>query len=142
MQQFVVPQFIDVENRIFGPITIRQFVIMLVAGLFIFISYKLADFGLFIVETVIIIFIFGLFAFFKINGRPLHYFILNFIQTLIKPRLRIWHKQITPQTIKDIISQPPTEVKILPARKQLISATRLTELALLIDTGGVYYREE
>ena len=33
MQQFTVPQFIDVEPKIIGPITTRQFLIFLAAGL-------------------------------------------------------------------------------------------------------------
>lgn len=142
MQQFVVPQFIDIETKIFGPITIRQFIIMLVAGLFIFISYKLSDFALFIFETVIIIGVFGVFAFLKINGQPLHYFVMNFIQTLIKPKLRIWQKTIDQEMVKEKMKSPKTEINIFPSRKQLISTTRLGELALIIDTGGVYRGEE
>ena len=30
--RFTVPQFIDVEDKIFGPLTTRQFLIMLVVG--------------------------------------------------------------------------------------------------------------
>lgn len=142
MQQFVVPQFIDIENRIIGPITVRQFLIMLVAGLFIFICYKLSNFTSFIIETVIIVVIFGLIAFFKVNGQPVHYFVLNFIQTLIRPRLRIWQKIINREEIEYKIKQPVQETKILPSRKQMISSTRLEELALIIDTGGVYQGEE
>ena len=29
MDRFVVPQFIDVEDKIFGPVTVRQFLILL-----------------------------------------------------------------------------------------------------------------
>ena len=49
MQQFTVPQFIDVEDKILGPISVRQFLIMLGGGLFAFVAYKVADFALFIV---------------------------------------------------------------------------------------------
>jgi hypothetical protein len=30
MQQFVVPQFIDVEDKIIGPISVRQFLTLMV----------------------------------------------------------------------------------------------------------------
>lgn len=142
MQQFVVPQFIDVENKIFGPITVRQFVILLVAALFIFIAYKLADFTLFILETVVIILIFGLFAFFKVNGQPLHYFMLNFTSTLAKPKLKVWQR--TASRDEEIVQTPEktTDVKPLVKRRPMISSTRLEELALIIDTGGVYRGDE
>lgn len=142
MQQFVVPQFIDVENKIFGPVTVRQFVIMLVAGFFIFLAYKLSDFTLFIVEAIVIVFIFGLFAFFKINGQPLHYFLLNFLQTLVKPKVRVWNKNVDKEQLK-INIKTPSQPRLTPiSRKQFVSSTRLEELSLIIDTGGVYSGEE
>ena len=49
MQQFTVPQFIDVEDKVIGPITVRQFIIMLAGFLAIAICYKLLDFAAFIV---------------------------------------------------------------------------------------------
>ncbi len=39
MQQFVVPQFIDVEDKILGPLTVRQFLIMLVSCLICFLGF-------------------------------------------------------------------------------------------------------
>ena len=30
MQRFIVPQFIEEENKIFGPVTVRQFVISMI----------------------------------------------------------------------------------------------------------------
>ena len=52
-QRFIVPQFIDAEDKILGPITVRQFIIMIVGGLLIFAAYKLADFGLFLLEAFV-----------------------------------------------------------------------------------------
>jgi adenosylhomocysteinase len=53
MDQFTVPQFIDVEDKIFGPITTRQFLILLATGLILFIAFKLADIALFIFLLVV-----------------------------------------------------------------------------------------
>ena len=49
MEQFTVPQFIDVEDKVIGPITVRQFIILLFGGGFIFIAYRLSDFVLFLI---------------------------------------------------------------------------------------------
>lgn len=141
MQQFIVPQFIDVENKIFGPITVRQFIIILVAGLFCFIYYKLSDFSLFLMESILTIVIFGLFAFFRVNGQPLHYFFLNFTQTIVRPKLRIWNKRTVEQiSIKE--NKEAEESKIIVRSRPLVASTRLEELALIIDTGGIYRGEE
>ena len=45
MNQFVAPQFIDVEDRIIGPITTRQFVMMIGGGIVIFIASRFLDTG-------------------------------------------------------------------------------------------------
>ena len=92
MMQFTVPQFIEVEDKIFGPITVRQFIILLVDGIILAICWKFTDLTLFIILLVIL----GggglVTAFLKVNGQPFHYFLLNFLQTLQKPTLRVWHK--------------------------------------------------
>ena len=75
MDQFVVPQFIDVEDKIFGPVTSRQFVILLIAGLILFVAFKLADFALFIFMLATIGGFALILAFVKINGQSFHYFI-------------------------------------------------------------------
>ena len=93
MQQFVVPQFIDVEDKIFGPITTRQFIILLVAGILIFLSFRFGDLSLFIFTLVAVGSLALLFSFVKINGQQFHYFLLNLLQTTRKPSLRIWNKR-------------------------------------------------
>jgi len=143
MKQLVVPQFLDVETKIIGPITLRQFMVLLVGGIFIFICYKISDFMLFVVEAVSISAITGIIAFLKINGRPVHYFLLNFIETAKKPKLQIWGKSWTNNEIKLLMRQPKEEVvtEIVPT-KEFVSESKLAELSLIVDTGGVYKRKE
>jgi len=141
MQQFVVPQFIDVEDRIFGPITVRQFLILLAAGLLIFISYKLADFTLFIIITLFLGLFAITFAFVKVNGQNFHYVILNIIQTLRQPSLRIWRKDYSKKELDYFRKQDIEEV----AEKEIIKVARpehIRDLALIVNTGGFYRPEE
>ena len=140
--QFVVPQFIDVEDKIIGPITVRQFIMIIVAGIFLFIEYKLSDLALFIVLAVPTIVIFGAFAFVKINGMPFHYFVLNAVKTLKKPKIRIWHRQVEISSIsknsKAKDQDQDEEVESKRPTKKLVTSSHLSDLALLIDTGGLY----
>lgn len=143
MQQFVVPQFIDVEDKIIGPITVRQFVILLVGLLFIFIAYKLSDFTLFIFLFVIISGITFIFAFIKINGQPFHYFLLNLFQTLRRPRLQIWDRRVSSEEVSTVlkISKKKKKSPALAPKKPVVGS-RLAELSLVVDTGGMYEGEE
>jgi len=142
MQQFVVPQFIDNEDKILGPITVRQFLIILVAVIICAAFYKFADFTGFLLA---LIFIGGgsvVLAFVKMNGRPFHYFILNLVQLALRPAVRVWKLEAI-QTKKNVEEEKSTQANIprVIKRKQ-ISGNRLSELSLLVDTGGQYRPEE
>ena len=93
MQQFVVPQFIDVEDKIFGPVTTRQFLILLIAGGIVYLAWELADLALFAVILAVVGGFSLVLAFVKVNGQAFHYFLLNIGQTAKKPTLRIWRKE-------------------------------------------------
>ncbi|PIS04946.1 MAG: hypothetical protein COT81_03665 [Candidatus Buchananbacteria bacterium CG10_big_fil_rev_8_21_14_0_10_42_9] len=141
MHQFTVPQYIDVEDKIIGPITVRQFIILLVGVGFGFVAYKTASFVVFIFIALFILIVTVLLAFAKINGRPIHYFFLNVIQTFKKPRLRIWNKILNNADLKEAL-RPIKEVEAKTIRtKKPVASTRLAELSLLVDTGGVYQGE-
>jgi hypothetical protein len=142
MQQFVVPQFIDVEDKVIGPVTVRQFIIILVGGGLIFVCYKLSDFTLFLLEFVIIALITFVVAFIKINGRPIHYFLLNVIQTLRRPRVQIWQKFYTNAELRSFTKTPTPTLPPQIKTKNRARVTRLAELALIVDTGGVYQGEK
>ncbi|MEK7623916.1 MAG: PrgI family protein [Patescibacteria group bacterium] len=137
MQQFVVPQFIDVEDKIFGPVTIRQFLILLVAGLFIFLAYRFGDFSLFVLVLAVVGGLSLVIAFAKVNGQTFHYFLLNIFQTLRKPGLRIWYKGYTDNDLdyfrKGVIEEIPEKKE-----RKKIQAERIRDLALIVNTGGFY----
>ncbi len=139
MQQFTVPQFIDVEPKIIGPITIRQFLIFLTAALLIFLSYRLFYFTTFVFVSVFIFALSGVFALLKINGRPFHFFLLNFVQSILRPSLRIWnHKLVSLENKEEKVAKYE---KNLPPDKYF-DKKRLAELSLIIDSKGRYKGED
>ncbi len=142
MNRFVVPQFIDVEDKIIGPLTTRQFLILLVTGLVGFLEYKLADFGLFLLTGLVTLSIGGIFAFFKVNGMPVHYFLLNFLQTSRRPKVRVWQKDIRESELKLAIHPPVTVVKPPLVHKPPPARSRLQELSLEVDTGGAFKADD
>ncbi len=139
MRQFVVPQFIQVENKVIGFITVRQFALLL-AALFISVAfYKFADVTLFIFITVIDFGIAGLFGWGKVNGRPIHYFFMNFFKNFMSPNRRIWGKDFSNLYIKERMKKKKEEKEEGVSQKSLIlKGSRLSELSLIVDTGGRY----
>jgi len=141
MLQFTVPQFIDVEDKIIGPLTTRQFIILLTGAVFIGLCYRFLTFTWFVGSGFTIFGISGMFAFFKVNGMPFHFFILNFIETGKKPGLRVWNQTFTPVTEEDleVIKKKEEEA---PPKEQIITTSRLTELSLMVDTKGAFREEK
>jgi len=146
MQQFLVPQFIDVESKILGPITVRQFVIMIVVMGALFTYFKTLDFSGFLLASIFTIALGAAFGFLKVNGAPFHIFLLNVIQTIMRPSLRVWAKDnATPLTSKEEIEKKEDDllntVKVVKPIAKQITTTRLAELSLIVNTGG-YYKGE
>jgi len=141
IQQFVVPQFIDVENKIIGPITVRQFVIFLAGAGLMVLVFRMTTFLFAMAIDVPIFALTGTFAFLKINGRPFHFFLLNMIQTLRKPTLKVWNKNLSAKDLKGKKEKEEKKPGLIIVKKPL-SASKLTQLALIVDTGGVYQEEE
>ncbi|PWB38590.1 MAG: hypothetical protein C3F02_02660 [Parcubacteria group bacterium] len=139
--RFIVPQFIDNENKIWGPITVRQFVICLVGALFIFISYKLSDFTLFLFEGIFVIILVVFLAFYRVNGAPFHIFALNVVQTMKKPRIRVWQKLYIKMQVKKLNKEDRQTAVAPVVKKSFLPSRKLSELSLIIDTGGVYKGE-
>lgn len=141
--QFVVPQFLDVEAKIIGPITGRQFVILLITAVLDAAIYRIFLSLITMLAIGLPVTLIGLaFAFAKVNGQPLHFIVLNVVQTMRKPFLRVWDKQLTDQEIKDRMIKPVEEkVEVLP-QKPAIQQSRLSELTMVVNTGGEYVPED
>ncbi len=142
MQQFTVPQFIDVEDKILGPVTIRQFLIMLVGCIIIFLAYRYGDLATFVLVLVVIGILSLTFAFVKVNGQTFHYFLLNIIQTTGKPNLRVWHKSYTNKEL-DALRKQDVKIEVMkPAEKKPVRRQHIRDLSLVVNTGGYYKAEE
>ncbi|MBP6944603.1 PrgI family protein [Patescibacteria group bacterium] len=142
--KFVVPQFIDAEDKILGPITVRQFLICLGASFLIFIEYKIFTLVYFIFATVLTGGTAAAFAFLKINGQQFHIFFLNFLASnLLRPTLRTWQKGLTDAELRVIMknNKPAPPIVAAPAADRP-SSSRLRDLALTVNTGGVYNPDE
>lgn len=141
--QFIVPQFIDVEDKVIGPVTVRQFVIVLVGTGLLVGTYQLLvrlanQTGAFIFSGIGILAGTVAFAFVKVNGRPFHVFILNVLQSLKNPRMRLWNNQVGERLTYRREPPPPPPIP----EKQPLTGTKLAQLALLVDTGGAYHEDD
>lgn len=89
--RFQVPQFIEVEDKIFGPLTIKQFIYLLGGGGLSFIIYKFI--GNIFISALLILPVVGFalaLAFYKINNKPFINVVEAAFNYYIGNKLYIW----------------------------------------------------
>ncbi|OHA91592.1 MAG: hypothetical protein A2758_00580 [Candidatus Zambryskibacteria bacterium RIFCSPHIGHO2_01_FULL_49_18] len=129
--RFQVPQFIEVEDKIFGPLTFKQFVYLAGGGgicviLFIFLPKFLA-----ILIALPVVALSGALAFYKINDKPFIHFVEAFFNYSLKSKLYIWKKEDKQPVSKAASAQgsgPPKQVYV-----PKLSESKLRELTWSLD---------
>ncbi len=90
--QFQIPQFIEVENKIVGPLTLKQFMYLAGAGAFSFVFYFILEVWLWLILTAVLGAIAVSLAFIKYNGQPLPKIALAAFSFFWKPRFFLWQR--------------------------------------------------
>ena len=91
--QFQTPQFIEVEDKIFGPLTFKQFVYLAGgAGLIVALWSFLPGFVAFILSVPVIVLSLAL-AFYRINNKPFINIMEAFFNYTRSSKLYIWQKE-------------------------------------------------
>jgi hypothetical protein len=144
-----IPQDVTREDRLVGPLTLRQFLYVLIGGAIVFLLYQLyANFYLFFHEFLILGFIVASFAvmlaFGSINGRPFGIFLLNLFRFITSPKILLWHKDARAElpTIKVAsadIKDSKLEAQQRKAGEEMVS--EFEKLASILDTGGTIKAE-
>lgn len=99
--RFTIPQFIEHEAKIIGPLTFKQFIFIGVAGAVCFALYSLigkTNFSLFLILSIIVLSVGAGLAFLKINGQGLPKILTNFFRFSFGSKLYIWKKRGAPIT--------------------------------------------
>ncbi|HLC49062.1 MAG TPA: PrgI family protein [Candidatus Andersenbacteria bacterium] len=91
--RFQVPQFIDIEDKIVGPFTLKQFLIYVAACMTLVPVYIYSDLSLFITIALPILGIAAAFAHVKVYGKSLSQVVFSGIYYLSKGQLYIWRRQ-------------------------------------------------
>jgi len=88
--QYQVPQFIDTEDKLVGPFSLRQFGFVGAAGLVSAICYFFLQTWLFVVVAVVTLGGALALSFLKVNGRPLIKVVTAAFRFYWNPQLYVW----------------------------------------------------
>ncbi len=91
--RFEVPQFINIEDKLFGPFTFKQAIYLVGGGGLIFIIYKLLpSFVTFILGLPIATFSLAL-VFYKPNGRPFIKMVEAYVLFALTQKFYLWRQK-------------------------------------------------
>ena len=134
--RFEVPQFIDIEDKIFGPLTWRQFVYLGGGCGAAVVMFLVLPTFLALVLGLPLALLAGALAFYPVNNRPFSYFLEAVYNYAISNRLYLWRRG-TDVVYKNTVAK--TDDRKLPIRvgnrgsthKSITSLTRSLELQAL-----------
>ena len=126
---FNVPEFIDIEDKIVGPLTAKQLGWLALGGVILMVLWNFLDNQAFIMAAIICAFIFGALAFYRPYGQPLFTFVLSSVYFTLNPKMYIWHR--LPENIKTK-KKLDTGIVKSPEKKQ-IDVEKLNEIASMLD---------
>lgn len=91
--RFQVPQFIEIEDKIFGPLSFKQFIYVIGGvGIVVLLFFFLPNFIAFLLAVPVGIFSAAL-AFYKVNNRPFIFITEAAVRHFFKRKLYIWKKE-------------------------------------------------
>lgn len=91
--QFQVPQFIETESKVVGPLTLKQFIYVAGAVAISFLLYAFVQTWLWVMISLPLISAGITLAFLKINGRPFTTFLVSFFNFYWKPQKFVWQPE-------------------------------------------------
>jgi len=138
IMHYNVPQFIDIEDRIVGPLTGKQLLWMFAMGAVLLIMWMMIDNKVyFFMFGIPVALLFVALAFYRPYGQPLSKFIGSAFLFIIRPKVYLWKREAeikkssTPNKVDVLIND---ERKSSIIKNKVISKGELENLAKVLDS--------
>ena len=150
MLQYKIPQNVGIEDKIVGPLTLRQLLILAGGFGISYVLFALLNklYELNMIEYAVIALpglLSAAFALVKINDIPLTKYLFLFMEFAIKPKKRVWdHRGISSLVAPELDEAPSANVSELEmsiAERKAKQASNLAELTRMLDSGFENVRE-
>ncbi len=133
MGQYKVPQDVEAEDKLIGPLSLRQFIYIIIALAWGGLMWRILGFNL----IIMIIAILPVSSFFILLGvgrrqeQSFENYFVAFVRFMFVPRIRVWDKD----TSHDMIVKAEIKTPEIIQSKN-VSRGSLAQLALIMDTHG------
>lgn len=129
--RFEVPQFIEIEDKIVGPLTWRQFVYLAGGAGILAILYLSLPFIFFALFGLPLGLLAASLAFHRVNNRPFSIFLESCINYFTKSKLYLWRKEeaqsVTDKTYTELLPESDSKSGM---KRSIRSLSRKLELHL------------
>lgn len=135
--EYHVPQFIEVEDKVVGPLTLRQFIYIggtvgLCVVFFFYLPLIVA-----VLLSIPVIALGGALSFYKINGKPFSQVLEAGVSYYIGPKFFLWKHQDTPVAKRKreevAVAEAAAEAAAAKPGEPRLTRGKLSELAWSLD---------
>jgi hypothetical protein len=130
--QFSVPQFIDVEDKIVGPLTGKQTIYLIMGGGVLLLSFTFFSLVFALIISVIVAPLTLGFAFYRPKGLPLSRYVTNILDYFTTNHLYLWRREPT-MTMYKMVQKKHV---VMEQPEKYVPRSRIRDLANLLDTSA------
>lgn len=127
-----VPQYIDVEDKIVGPVTAKQLGWLVLMGIALLVLWNTLPLMGFILVGIPVGLLFLAFAFYKPYGQPMGSFVVFAVLYLFKPKIYMWKR--SPEITLSKKQQPAAPTA---REEKKLSSQQIRGLADVLDSDGM-----
>lgn len=126
--RYQIPQFIEIEDKVIGPLTIKQFIYLVGGAGMSFIFYTFLPIYISVILIAAVVPFSAALAFYKINNKPFIDFLESAFMFYMKGNLYIWKKEEKKPEAKKAESNETQQIYV-----PRLSESRLKELSWTLD---------
>ena len=131
--RFKVPKNVDIEDRIVGSLTGKQFLWLIGGAVLLFPIYHLADFSLFVISGLAIMGISAALTFVRPYSQSLFTFTTNFLLYNVKGKQYVWKRTDRQFNNEELARKEQPDVTVV---KKGFPEDKVSQLAHVLDTEG------
>lgn len=126
--RFQVPQFINIEDKILGPFTVKQFIYLIGGAGMVYVAYHFLPFyvAIFVIAPIALLAL--LLAFAKPNGKPFIFLLQSAITYALSNRLYLWKRTPKEMTPGDAVKELSKDGGV-----PVLSESKLRDLTWALD---------
>ena len=128
--QFKVPQFLEIEDKIFGPFTFRQFVYLAGGAAIAFVLYRALGLGVALIPALLVIGLALALAFYRPNNKPFIDMLESGFKYVFQSKLYVWRAR---RVTRAELAAKKREAPVPLLREAKLSGSKLRDLAWSLD---------